>query len=86
MFKLFPYSGNKLWFIEQFNSLAKNCNNVIEPFAGSAALSLNSNAKNIYINDFDKNIVTMFKAVQEASYKDYIDIFRKVKEDFGDSL
>lgn len=84
MFKLFPYSGNKLWFSEQFNSLAKNCNNVIEPFAGSAAISLNSNADNIYINDFDKNIVIMFKAVQQASYKDYMDIFKKVKEDFGD--
>ena len=84
MFKLFPYSGNKLWFIDQFNELTKNAKTIIEPFAGSAAISLNSNAKNIYINDFDKNIVIMFKAVQEASYKDYMVIFKKVKEDFGD--
>lgn len=84
MFKLFPYSGNKLWFIEPFNDLAKNAKTIIEPFAGSAAISLNSNVDNIYINDFDKNIVTMFKAVQEASYKEYMDIFKKVKEDFGD--
>jgi site-specific DNA-adenine methylase len=83
-YKLFPYSGNKLWFVNQFNELTKNTKTIIEPFAGSAAISLNSNVDNIYINDFDKNIVTMFKAVQEASYKDYMDIFKKVKEDFGD--
>lgn len=47
MFKLFPYSGNKLWFIEPFNKLEKNAKTIIEPFAGSAAISLNSNADNI---------------------------------------
>ena len=84
MFKLFPYSGNKLWFIEQFNELAKNAKTIIEPFAGSAAISLNSNVKNIYINDFDKNIFKMFNAVKNSTYEFYKHTLYSVKENFGD--
>lgn len=75
--KLFPYSGNKLWFSDEFNKIVSSKLNganpslLIEPFCGSAAISLNSNAEVIKINDFDENIYLMLYSVINSDYKKY---------------
>lgn len=75
--KLFPYSGNKLWFTETFNKIVSEKLNgvnpevIVEPFCGSAAISFNGNSKEIFINDFDKNIYLMIYSVINSDYKSY---------------
>lgn len=85
--KLFPYSGNKLWFTDKFNDivlskLGKNPDIIVEPFCGSAAISMNSKAKQIYINDYDKNIYLMLYTIHNTSYETYSQIVNEV-EQFG---
>ena len=74
--KLFPYSGNKLWFVDKFNELVLNYlgktpDVIVEPFCGSAVISLNSNAQKMYLNDFDKNIYLMIWSVLNSDYSLY---------------
>lgn len=87
--RLFRYSGSKNEFIDDINLLLSKYKSAtyIEPFIGSGAIYLNTvnqNFKKFYINDFDRNIVHIYKTFKEISYKYFKTHFNYVMNRFGD--
>lgn len=89
----FKYSGRKLKYVNQINSLYKNLffslntNNLIyvEPYAGSASIffNLTSEFSSYIISDIDRNVIRIHKSLKDASYDDYVSIINEVSEKWG---
>jgi DNA adenine methylase len=67
MKKIFKWPGGKTKELKRIKSLLPDIlNNVIEPFAGSAALSFDLEKKSI-INDNDDHIMNLYYVIQDAN-------------------
>lgn len=51
--------------------LPQDCNNIVEPFCGTASVSLNSNISNIFLNDKNIYLYNLIRTLKEVDY-DYI--------------
>ena len=88
--KVFNYSGNKQWFISQFNDICvqhfkSEPDIVIDSFAGSGAISFNNTAKVTYLNEYNIWIYAMLMYSYTGTfYKTYYKFVRYVENNFGD--
>lgn len=90
----FKYSGRKLQFVDQINSLYSNLFfsldtselTYVEPYCGSASVffNLTSEFKSYIISDIDRNVVEIMKAIKENPHTVYWTLCEQVKSDFGD--
>ena len=72
------WAGNKTSVVDKIAPFLIG-DTLIEPFAGSCAVSLNSSFNNYICNDINEDMINMFKLVQNKPH-DYI---TKVKEYFN---
>lgn len=88
MNKFFSYSGNKLKYINEINTLVNkfDCKVYIEPFVGSGAILFNlwNQFDKYIINDIDKNIIKMYKSFRNILYIDYKNQIEFIAKEFGD--
>lgn len=72
------YMGNKKKLIKKdlIHLFPKEINVMIEPFAGSAIISMNTNAKEYFIADIDENLVSLYKMFK---YNDASKIINHIK-------
>ncbi|GJQ43780.1 MAG: site-specific DNA-methyltransferase (adenine-specific) [Ignavibacteriaceae bacterium] len=86
--RFFKYRGSKLHIIDLFNKLIEQTNKkvFVELFVGSGAIFLNTpDIFDLYIiNDIDKNIISMWKAINNFNYSHYVETKNKIFEIFGD--
>jgi 16S rRNA G966 N2-methylase RsmD len=88
--KLFNYSGNKQWFISQFNFICEKYlvdkpDVIIDSFAGSGAVSFNNNATKTYLNEYNIWIYAMLRCSHtETFYNDYLQCLNYITTNFGD--
>jgi DNA adenine methylase Dam len=90
----FKYSGRKLQFVDQINSLYNNLFfsldtselTYVEPYCGSASVffNLTSEFKKYIISDIDRNVVEIMKAIKNNPYTVYWALYESVKNQFGD--
>lgn len=76
------YIGNKFKLLSQiYNIIYDNYDLIIEPFCGSALVSLNTNTKNIILNDTCKYLIDILKYFYNNNYetieKNVEDIIKK---------
>ena len=63
------YVGDKYKLIEQLLALfPKEINNFYEPFVGGGTVFLNIEAKKYYLNDIDRNIISIHKFLLKNSH------------------
>jgi DNA adenine methylase Dam len=72
MIKFFRYAGSKSDYLDIILPLINKDNNLIEPFVGSGAVSLNSKNNNVTISDINKRLIDIYIGFAEANYSDYI--------------
>lgn len=72
------YVGDKYKLVPQLLSLfPKNINRYFEPFYGGGSSQLQINANEYFLNDLDKNIISLHKMLTEHSFKPEV-FFSKV--------
>ena len=60
------YVGNKFKLLDEiFPLLPQNINTIVEPFAGSAIVSLNYKPQNIILNDFSPHTTDLLNYFNE---------------------
>ena len=90
-YRLFRYSGNKLFLVDKVNELIEkhqsNYMTYIEPFIGSGAIFYNlsnfSGFCDYFLSDINRDIVSMHSAVSRNFYYNYKAALYKVSQ-FGD--
>jgi len=81
----FFYVGDKFKIIGKIkNYFPKEINNFYEPFLGGGSVFLNVEAKKYYLNDIDKNIISLHKFLIEQSKQEnkFLDSVKKVIEKY----
>ncbi len=74
------YVGDKYRLMEQIKNLfPKEINNFYEPFVGGGTVFLNTEAKNYYLNDIDKNLIDIHKFLLKNS-KNEDKFFRNIEK------
>lgn len=63
------WAGGKYRLVERIISKLPPANRLIEPFAGSCALSLNANYNEYLINDINQDLVNLYLTLQEHGNK-----------------
>jgi len=64
------YVGDKYKLMSQIIGLfPKNINNYYEPFLGGGTVYLNVDAKKYYLNDIDKNLITLHRFLSSYAHK-----------------
>ena len=64
----FPYYGGKCYHLSWLLPLLPDCGHFIEPFCGSASVTLNRQPSKLEtINDIDSNIVNFFRVLRDRS-------------------
>ena len=79
----FFYVGDKYKLMPQLSKLfPKNINNYFEPFCGGGSSFLNTNAKNYFLNDVDKNIINLHKFLltNSTNIKFFDEIFALIEK------
>lgn len=88
MNRLMWYSGSKINFSEKFNEIIKNESRpvYIESFLGSGAIfcNLEKEFEEYRLNDKNEDIITVWEFIKKYNYGDLMNIFKEVKEKFGD--
>ena len=72
------WAGNKTSVVDKISPHLKG-NTLIEPFAGSCAVSLNTSFKNYICNDINEDLINMYHLVQ----KDAQDFIKQVRSFFN---
>ena len=78
------YVGNKLKLLDEiFTILPQNINTIVEPFCGSALVSLNSKCNNIILNDSSKYTIQLLNYFKNNSATQIIANTEKIIEEYG---
>lgn len=78
------YTGNKFKLLGQILPfIDKKSNKIIEIFCGSALVSLNTNAKEIILNDNNKYIIELLNYFKDNDSKTIINDIDKIIEKYG---
>lgn len=78
------YIGNKFKLLPEILPLfPENHSNVIEIFAGSAMVSINSNAKKIILNDYSKHAISLLEYFYNNTYEKIIENTEKIINEYG---
>lgn len=81
-----PYTGtkNKLldFIVPKLNEA--NCDTLISPFAGSLSVEMNSNCNKFFLNDLNKQLIDLYRAIRIRIYssKQLLDLIRALIKDY----
>lgn len=76
----FFYVGDKFKLIREIKEyFPKKINNFYEPFLGGGSVFLNVKANKYYLNDIDKNLISLHKTLESYSNKNKV-FFKKIKK------
>lgn len=65
------YNGNKFDIVEQIlNIIPNDSKRIVEIFSGTGIVSLNSKSHNIWLNDSDKNLISIINFIKNFSNDD----------------
>lgn len=86
-YRFFRYSGSKFNYTEIVNEVINKSNKriYVEPFIGSGAILFNLEKEfdEYIINDIDRNIINIYKAFKNITYKEYLKRSKFLEENYG---
>lgn len=86
--RIFNYPGCKISYSDFINSKIseiENVNTFVEPFCGTASISLNLNRKfnDIIINDNSKSVIRIIKSFRDGSFNQLFSMYKEIENNFG---